>query len=393
MTDVTATVQETLWAVAAHGLASGHRLPTAPMTDTDFSTLLGECQRHRLMGLLADAADVEALAITDTQRTELAGWCRQWNAVEIRVEQLLLRAARELFERGIGFRVIKGAAVAHRWYPDPAMRSFGDADVLIAPGGFASAATVLADALGAERAQPEMRSGFDDRLGREILLRVHGLELDLHRTFIGGYYGAVVPLAELFGNDDVVGVGGSALPVLDPIAALLHAGIAAAVGDAQPRAMARRDLLQIGRQIDLDRTGIAAMAERAHRWRCDGLLALAVRESVAALASSEGSPLVEWAQQQPLARRDRVLVAGYRGRRRGAAMHASLLMAPIGTRGRVRLVVDTLLPSGRYREARRQGREIGEGVRESAARWEAMCRLRMTKHSAPATAAESRVGD
>jgi hypothetical protein len=221
---------------------------------------------------------------------------------------------------------------------------------------------VLADVLGAARAQPEMRSGFDDRLGREILLRVRGLELDLHRTFIGGYYGAVVPLAELFDGTDVVMVGGRALPVLDPVAALLHAGIAAAVGDAQPRAMACRDLLQMTRQLDLDATDVERMAERARRWHCAGLLALALRESVIALAYTEELPLVRWARREPVGRRDRVLVAGYRGRHRGAAVHASLLLAPIGARGRVRLVVDTVLPSGTYRAARLHARSTEAGV-------------------------------
>lgn len=354
-------VEQVLWAVAAHGLPTRHRLPVEPMPDADFSTLLGECQRHRLVGLLANAAASGALAVTDRQRADLAGWCRQWNAVEIRVEQLLLQAAHVLVGHGIDFRVIKGAAVAHRWYPDPALRSFGDVDVLLAPGGFTHAATLLADTLGAERAQPEMRSGFDDRLGREILLRVRGLELDLHRTFIGGYYGAVVPLAELFDSTDQVEVGGRALPVLDPVAALLHAGIAAAVGDAQPRAMARRDLLQMSRQLDLGAIEIERMAERARRWRCDGLLALALRESVIALGYSEELPLLRWAQRQPLKRRDRALVAGYRSRHRGAAMHTSLLLAPIGARGRVRLVVDTVLPSGPYRAARRHARSTEAG--------------------------------
>lgn len=354
-------VEQVLWAVAAHGLPTGHRLPVEPMPDADFSTLLGECQRHRLVGLLADAVASGAFAVTDRQRTELVGWCRQWNAVEVRVEQLLLQATSVLREHDIGFLVIKGAAVAHRWYPDPALRSFGDVDVLLAPGSFAQGATLLADALGATREQPEMRSGFDDRLGREILLRVRGLELDLHRTFIGGYYGAVVPLGELFDSTDVVAVGGRALPVLDPVAALLHAGIAAAVGDAQPRAMARRDLLQMTRQLDLDAPDVVRMAERARRWHCAGLLALALRESVIALAYTEELPLVQWAQREPLQRRDRVLVAGYRGRHRGPAMHASLLLAPIGARGRARLVVDTVLPSGTYRAARRHARSTALG--------------------------------
>ena len=95
------------------------------------------------------------------------------------------QARRQPVDRaGIESRVLKGVALAHTAYDDPADRVFADVDLLVPGDELTRAATVLTAALGAERPVPEIRPGFDDRFGKEAMLKVDGLELDLHRTFV-----------------------------------------------------------------------------------------------------------------------------------------------------------------------------------------------------------------
>ena len=62
---------------------------------------------------------------------------------------------------------------------DADARVFGDVDVLVAPGGLHRTAAVLVAAFGGTRAEPEVRPGFDDRFGREAMVRVRNIEVDL----------------------------------------------------------------------------------------------------------------------------------------------------------------------------------------------------------------------
>jgi hypothetical protein len=90
-------------------------------------------------------------------------------------------------------------ALANTVYADPALRVFADVDLLVPSADFGHAARILESALGADRALPEIRPGFDARFGREAMLRSdNGLALDIHRTFVDGGFGLTVDLDDLF---------------------------------------------------------------------------------------------------------------------------------------------------------------------------------------------------
>src|SRR3954471_24417409 len=184
-------------AVAAFGLRTGHELP-ASLADESFHQLLRGCEQHRLLGLLGSAVRGGALSLTSEQTAELEQLWRASLTHDVRVERMLLRAVGALDRAGIDSRVLKGVALAHTVYDDPATRVFGDVDLLVPGHELSRAARVLESALAADRPMPEVRPRFDDRFGKGVMLKVDDLELDLHRTFVEGAYGLTVKLADLF---------------------------------------------------------------------------------------------------------------------------------------------------------------------------------------------------
>jgi hypothetical protein len=78
--------------------------------------------------------------------------------------------------------LLKGAAIADRFYPDPALRTFSDLDLLVPPAHLRRGAEAL-EALGYEE-RVEMRPGFGETHGHDIhLVREVGsqtVDVELH---------------------------------------------------------------------------------------------------------------------------------------------------------------------------------------------------------------------
>src|SRR5215207_914421 len=230
-------------AVAAYGLPSERTLE-APAS-FDFTALLHECERERLTGLLARAVRDGRMEVTDDERGELEFVFRAWLTHALRVERLLLDATSVLDRAGIDSRVLKGVALSHTAYPEVSDRVFGDVDLLVPGEQLHEAGQVLGDHFEVSRAQPELRPGFDNRFGKEVMLRIGAVELDLHRTFVEGAFGLTVQLADLFAPPYRFPLGGCELDALPQPQRLLHACYAAAFGDWPPRLMSLRDVAQL----------------------------------------------------------------------------------------------------------------------------------------------------
>ncbi|HNJ98552.1 MAG TPA: nucleotidyltransferase family protein [Ilumatobacteraceae bacterium] len=317
-------------AVAAWGLPGAPPIPDTPLSAIEFGEFAAECDAHRIVGLAALAADAGDLPLSPEQIRQFAERVRGWFASELRHEELAVRAVTLLDAAGIQSRVLKGVANAHLCYPQPEMRTFGDIDLLVQPGHFHRAAVLLAELLPAVRIAAEPHEGFDDEFGREILLRRGGEELDLHRTFVDGYYGLCVPVGELFDGGNGFVLGDREVTALPASARLVHACLSAAVADAQPRLAACRDIVQLMTMTDADEA--VAVAER---WKCTGPLAAGVLAATQLLPAPD-LPLVRWAHQHPPRITTRTLIAIYRSGWRGPLGLASGLLAPLGVRGRVR---------------------------------------------------------
>jgi hypothetical protein len=185
-------------AVAAWGLPNAHHLSDTPVDDESFTRLLGDVEHHRILGLLGAAIRAGDLAATTEQATATEDRWASWLGHSLRIERLLVDLIAALDEHGIAAIVAKGVALAHVAYPRPDWRVYGDVDLIVEPGRFTDAMTVIVNRFDGQRAQPELRAGFDDRFGREILVRVGRYEVDLHRTFVDGPYGLSIELADLF---------------------------------------------------------------------------------------------------------------------------------------------------------------------------------------------------
>jgi hypothetical protein len=337
-------------AVAAYGLPSEHTLAGPSLDAAAFVSLLATCQQQRTLGLLGAAVRDGALVLTDDDRATLEESLRGWLGHSLKIEQLVLRALSDLADAGIEARVLKGVALAHTAYSDPAVRVFGDADLLVPSRDFSRAAGILARSLGGVRDIPELRPGFDDRFGKEAMLRVSGLELDLHRTFVEGAFGLTVDLDDLFTPPYRFALGGFELEALPMPQRLLHASYAAALGDWPPRLVSLRDVAEI---VLRERPHLVDVLMMAKRWRCEVVVARAVSNAWRELRITECPPIVEWARRYTPSRIDRMLLASHEGPARSFTRHLTAMVVLPDTTTRLRYARAIARPQPSYLRARR----------------------------------------
>ena len=247
----------------AHGLpgsCSDDHLPIGAAWDRLFERAVDE----RAVPLLANAVDTGLVAATAEQERMLGAAHADLMASCVVLERAALELAEHYTRAGVEFRLLKGAAVAHLDYPDPSWRAFGDVDVLVTGAGYDAAIAVL-EGLGGRRRSAEVRAGFDRRFGKGVcMLMPSGVQVDIHRTLATGPFGLTVDLDSLFSGSDSVTVGGRALPVLSREHRFLHACFHAALGDAEPRLVALRDVAQMLLMTDLDAD---RARDTAQHWR------------------------------------------------------------------------------------------------------------------------------
>jgi hypothetical protein len=334
-------------AVAAYGLPTEHTLD--PVANGDFDAVLRECEGERLTGLLARAVREGELAVDAEQRAELEHVFLGWLTHAVRVERLLLDATRVLDHAGIESRVLKGVALSHTAYRDPSDRVFGDVDLLVPHDRLHGAAQVLGDHFDVERAQPELRPGFDDRFGKEVMLRVGVVEIDVHRTFLEGAYGMTVVLPDLFAPPYRFPLAGCDLDALPQPQRLLHACFAAAFGDWPPRLMSLRDVAEL---VLRERPHVVDVLTMARSWRAEAVVARALTTAWTTLAISLRPPIVEWAFRYQPSRTDRLLLGAHTGPARAFTRHAAALVVLPTMRDRLGYLHAIALPQREYLEAR-----------------------------------------
>ncbi len=137
----------------------------------------------------------------------------------------LRTAGQALTAAGVGWALLKGAAIAQRW-PRPDMREYYDLDLLVERRRFGTAldALVGAGARLVDRNWPLVR----DQVRAELMLQLpFGTGLDLHWDLVNSAplrREFMFPTEELLERASVVTVGSTEAPVLDPVDTLLHLG-------------------------------------------------------------------------------------------------------------------------------------------------------------------------
>ncbi len=337
-------------AVAAYGLDTRVAIPAGPFDDETFDLLLVGAEEHRVLGQLGAAARDGALVVSEMQRERLEKVWRGWLVHDVRLEQLAVETVCRLDGAGIPSRLLKGLALARTAYPEPACRVYGDLDVLVPGDRLVESADVLGAAFGAVRVTPELRPGFDDRFGKEAMLRhPDGLELDVHRTFVDGALGLTVDLDDLFVEGQAFALGGHVVHALAPTPAFLHACYSAVLGDWPPRLAALRDVAQLVHVGGLDPSDVRAMAAR---WRADAVVARAVTLAWEELRLRDGPEIVAWARAFRARPADRLLLASHVGRMRAFTRHLAALLVIPGVRARAAYVRAIAFPQPAYLEAR-----------------------------------------
>jgi hypothetical protein len=246
-----------------------------------------------MSGHLAHAITQEELAATDQQREEATDSHLAEMSLALLLERTLLEVVELLDTLEIPYRVLKGSATAHLDYSDPALRSFGDIDLLIPSSHFDATTAALTDA-GHRRRFPQPRAGFDRRFSKGTSFSdPDDTEIDVHRTFVMGPYGLTIDLDELWSSKSVFVLASQPLLALRAEHRFLNACYHAVLGNSPPRLVPLRDVAQllIGGELDVDE-----VRRLAERWRAEAVVAEAVRRSWETLALADANALSFWAQ-------------------------------------------------------------------------------------------------
>ena len=263
-------------------------------------------RRERLSGLAAAAATAGVLELDGGQLAALAALDRTVQARTVRAEQLTIELVGDLAAATVPVRVLKGPVTARWAYPEPSWRPFIDVDLLVPPEHLDPTVRHL-EQLGATRALPELRPGHDRRFGKSVTLRhQRDLEVDLHRTLTVGPLCHVVPVADLWHDQEEVElVPGQRVPALDRDLAFLHACLHLAVGGpAGP--LPARDVVGLAAGADLTRC-----AGLASGWRATAAVRHAVTEAERVVPVP--TDLSQWAGELTPTMAERRILAAYLG--------------------------------------------------------------------------------
>jgi hypothetical protein len=341
-------VERTIRGIAGYGVGSQLRLPIEPMSSEDFGELIGVAARHRMIGAVAECVASGDLPVTQDQRLTLTAHHSDWSRHAVHIERALVSVGGCFVDAGIQFRVLKGAALSHLVYDDPAWRIFSDLDVLVPSHQFEDAVRVVRAELNAAQWIPELRRGFDREFGKESLLGVDGVELDLHRTFVTGPFGLTIELDDLFQTQTPFEVGGQSFPALDDDSLFLHSAYNVALGDYPVRLSAVRDMLLV-----YERRGIrnSTIVETARAWRATAVIQRAAALAMHTLELPLGHELEELARLT-VSRRDSWLMASYLTSARSYTRPLASLAVIDGVRPRIRYARALLAPSADYLHSR-----------------------------------------
>lgn len=292
-------------AVAAHRLdGAAPEFPDRPLDDAAFRELADGAVTHRITGLLHAAVADGTLPATAEQVRAITAQHRQIQMRVLLLELQLPSVVGLLEDAGIECRALKGSALAHLDYPDPALRSFVDVDVLVRAADVDRTVQVTR-AAGFRRSLAEPRPGFDRRFDKGMTLTsTAGFEVDLHRTFVLGPWGRLIDLDGLWDGCDTFTVGGRIVRALALHHRFLHACYHAALGDWPLRLGALRDVAQLLPRVDGPGNTGPSIPELARRWGGEAVVSAAITDTRRLLGITAGGPVSRWAEAHRPTRRD-----------------------------------------------------------------------------------------
>jgi hypothetical protein len=349
------------------GVTRGATVPPPATLGSDngeswFFALVDAAEHHRLLGLLADELARSQWPLTSGMARTLHDRRMLWLTNSLHVERTALRVAELFGQHRVPHRFLKGVALAHVVYDDPATRAVADLDVLVPASHFDQAVALLAAETGADVPQPEPRPGFTRRFGKETVVRIGRIEVDVHRTLVAGPFAVTIDTTDLMAASTPFTLGDHTLHTLDAEGLVLHACCHVAVGDVPVRLGALHDLMRLAERLDWS---AAAAASIAARWRIDAVTDRAVALADALLGLPADHPLLALRPHR-VPRRQQLLLRSYLGPARGYTRELAAVAVVPGLGNRASYLRALLAPSPEYLHGR--GRSRGGHLRNGLRR-------------------------
>lgn len=268
---------------------------TAPITldEPEAASLLLWAESQGIDGVLWAAIDEGAVALDagSAQRARDTHVLRQHHSLA--AELGAAEATDKLNTVGIAAWLLKGLAAAHLDYPDPALRTSNDADLLVARGDLPLAVAVL-EGHGYVRTELAMSRRWERRFARAVVLRSPlGVELDLHAAVAAGYFGVRLdhPALLALGHEPIDLGGVKARGLAGP--ARLLSSCYMAVLSRGPNVRLQRDIAQ---QLIVTHCDWRAAAALAHAGDGEAVMATALIDAAAETGFDATHPALEWAR-------------------------------------------------------------------------------------------------
>lgn len=158
-------------------------VPPITLNQGDSLRVLQESDRARIVGVLHREVRSGTVDLAAPTRLALESRVREILVQNLRIEHAALRVVDTFEQAGIGFRVLKGLATAFLDYEQPAMRQYGDADILVDPTQLTSAVGALRDR-GHALKWPIPRNNW--AATHAVCIDVDGVEVDIHSRLLHG---------------------------------------------------------------------------------------------------------------------------------------------------------------------------------------------------------------
>ena len=336
------------------------------LDDAAWSRLVADIHTHRVIGPMMAAFRRNAVRLTDVQLETLDAIHVENLRRSLVIEHMLLDALPRFDEVGARMLLLKGAALTHLDYDDPADRTFEDADVLVEGECIEALLTVL-ERDGYIRDLPPRTADWDRRFAKDItLVSPWGPELDLHRTLVAGAFGLWIDLGAVHRSAIPFTLAGRSMWAMSDAHRALHAAYALVIGENVSRLSHAFDLAKIlsggvdvTQVFDVAETwGAVGVLTEALRRTADFFGATSLRDEVVLLGRPVEARLQRWARSTYQAEHGSNTMS----------LLSGVVALPRMTE-RVDYVHALLWPTAAYRDARRSAgrpQEWRTGLRELA---------------------------
>ena len=185
------------------------------LKSVDWARLLVLAEEHGVEGLLAASLrELEGALVPPEIKQKIADRKRAQTFFTLRLNAELFRLLEQFRSNGIDAVVVKGPVLAVQAYGDPAMRRYGDLDLLVRQRDIRRA-TELMSAAGFAPAVPLSAIDAGKIPGQYLFSKPDSkLIIELHNDFTLRYFPRRLPLEEFFARQVRVRVDGQEVPAL-----------------------------------------------------------------------------------------------------------------------------------------------------------------------------------